>query len=105
MEYVTLNVHIEYPEEGIGFSQLKKVFATFEEGCRVLAEPNSVYKEGKVTKVESGSIWLEVILPIVQTVLPVFINFISNKLCGKSRKKRIQVEVDGKTTIKIIVEE
>lgn len=100
------NVHILYPKTGIEFSQLKKIFATFEEGCKLFNNTNSISEKGKVLKAESGSIWLEVFLPVAVSVLPLLVNFISNKLCNKRRKKRIQVEVeDDGRIIKINIEE
>lgn len=99
------NVHILYPKTEIEFSQLKKIFATFEEGCKLFNNTNSISEKGKVLKAESGSIWLEVFLPVA-VVLPLLVNFISNKLCNKRRKKRIQVEVeDDGRIIKINIKE
>ena len=100
------NVHIVYPKTGIEFSQLKKIFAIFEEGCKLYRDIDSPFEEGKVVKVESGSIWLEVVLPVTVTVLPLFVNFISSKLCNKKSKKRTQIEIeDNGRTIRINIEE
>ena len=100
------NVHIVYPKTGIEFSQLKKIFATFEEGCKLFNDTGLNFEEGKVLRVESGSIWLEVVLPVAVTVLPLFVNFISSKLCNKRSKRRIQVEVEENgRIIRINIEE
>ena len=99
------NVHIVYPEAGIAFSQLKKICATFEEGCKIFLDSDSDLKDGKIMKVESGSIWFEVFLPIAQATLPYFLNFIKTKLCGKKSKITICVESQNHDeTIKITVE-
>lgn len=100
------NIHIVYPQTGVEFSQLKKIFATFEEGCKLFNDTDSIIKEGKVLRVESGSIWLKVILPVAKTVFPFFLEFIAKKLCSKRNKRRIQVEVeDNGKIIRINIEE
>ena len=100
------HVHIVYPEAGIAFSQLKKIFAAFEDGCKAFFDSDVELEEGKVLRVESGSIWLEVILPIAQAVLPYFANFIKNKLCNKRNKVEICVGInEGIEIIKITIED
>ncbi|MBQ8717528.1 MAG: hypothetical protein IJY43_06775 [Clostridia bacterium] len=100
------NLHIVYPETGIEFSQLKKIFTAFEEGCKAFLDTDSEFKEGKVVKVTSGSIWLKVVLPIAQAVLPYFVKFIANKLCNKKGKVEVCVEKEEHgEIIEIIIED
>ena len=102
---MTTSIHIVYPQSGIKFSQLRKIFATFEEGCKLYGDADSAMDEGKVIKVESGSIWLEVVFPIVQNVFPLFAKFIFKKLSNKRSKDKFHIEIDLNCKITITIDE
>lgn len=99
------SVHIVYPESGINFSELKKIFATFEEGCKLFNDKNFNFEEGKVVKLESGSIFLQVVLPIVTNVFPLFVDFVTKKLMNRRGKNKLHVEIDSDGKITIMIKE
>ena len=102
---MNIYVHIVYPETGIEFSQLKEIFAAFDGSCKPYLDTNSELEKGKVIKVESGSIWLEVVLPIVQSTFPLFVNYLTSKLCKKKSKIEVCMEtMERGETIKITIE-
>ena len=102
-----MRAHIEFPETGIEFSELKKIFSVLEETCKNYAEDEFDARDGKVVSVRGGSIWFDFILPIAKSVLPYALKFFAKKLMAKSkRNRRIDVKIETETsTIHINIEE
>ena len=103
-----MRAHIEFPQTGIEFSELKKIFSVFEETCKNYSEDEFNAQSGRVLSVSGGSIWMDFILPVAKEVLPCAIRYLAAKLTTKRKisKRRMYVEIEtAQQVIHILIEE
>lgn len=100
-----LNTHIVFPNSGITLVEFKKILASFEEGSNVFCENGLEFESGRILSVKSGSIWIEMFLPIAENLLGYFVGFLIKKLCKKNNKRKFKIELEQETIINIVIEE
>ena len=84
-------IHIKYGDQGLRFSDAITILSVLEDAVTVFKETEDDV-EGRILKVENGSIWLDVFLPIAPHVINLFISYVTKKLIGKRKyKKRIDI--------------
>lgn len=87
-------VHITYPESGIEISELKRILSVLEKADELYRDPEEHGTEGKIIRVQEGSIILKIIWKILPSAIPYLSKYLLKRLTKNSQKSQTDVSIN-----------